>query len=385
MHGLCLTNRDEESPKRIVFAGVQNKQTTHILHATALPVRTGYERVIGRRVDDMYAAYAKEDGEVVSITDKVITVKYKSGEMASYEIGRRFGNWAGATIPHDLVTDLEVGGKLKKDAVIAYNKHFFVRDTLDPSQIIQTNSTLVRAVLVETPDTLEDSGAISPELGQRIATTTTEPRVIKLDFSQEVRGLLSVGDEVEFDSILCTIENKTASRADIFDEKSLDTLRLISSLTPKAKCYGIIEKIEVFYAGEPEDMSESIRALAEASDRQLVKFRKQLGKKAVSGQVEPGFRIQGMPLDNDTAIIRVYITGEMPAGVGDKFVVGHQLKGTIASVMPGICETESGLPIDLHFSYQSVLNRIVNSPMFMGTTAALLVRASEEVVKAYED
>ena len=34
--------------------------------------------------------------------------------------------------------------------------------------------------------------------------------------------------------------------------------------------------------------------------------------------------------------------------------------------------TESGLPLDATFGYRSVENRIVNSPMAIGTTAALL-------------
>lgn len=374
----------KKSPKRIVFAGVQNKQTTHILNPTPMPVRTGYERVIGRRVDELYALYAEEDGVVESVTDKAISVKYKSGKVVNLEIGRRFGNWAGEVIPHEIVTNFTAGDKVKKDVVIAYNKNFFVPDTLDPTQVIHANSVLAKVVLVETGDTLEDSVAISEKFSEVMKSTGTTPRVIKVSFDQEVRGLLKEGTVVEFDSVLCAIENKTAGRSDLFDEKALETLKLISSLTPKAKAFGTVEKIEVFYAGDLEDMSESLRAIAEQSDRQIYKLRKSLGKKAVAGQVEPGFRVGGQAVENDTAIIRVYITGEIPMGIGDKSVVGAQLKCTTARVMEGINESESGQQIDVHFSYQSILNRVVNSPMFLGTTGVLSVHGSAAVVAAYE-
>lgn len=373
-----------DDPKRIAFIGIQNKQTTHILHATPMPLRTDYERVMAHRVDDLYAKTADEDGEVIEVTPKAITVKYKSGELVSYEIGRRFGTWAGEVIPHAIKTNMKAGEKFKKGAVLSFNTNFFKQDTLDPSQVLQTNSVLGLVALVETPDTLEDSCAISEEFAQKIMTNGTHIRGIKVAFEQEVRNLLREGSTVDVDTVVCTLENKTAGRDDLFDEKALETLKLLSALTPKAKAQGKIEKIEVLYAGEIEDMSPSLRQLAETSDRELYRYRKQLRKRAITGQVEPGYRIDGQIMENNSAVIRVYITGDIPAAGGDKVVFANQLKSIIGRVMQGENKTESGLGLDAHFSYQSVQNRIVNSPMFMGTTNRLLVAASEAVVAAYE-
>lgn len=349
-----------------------------------MPVRTGYERVMSHRVDDLYAKCADESGEILDITDKGMKVKYKDGRIEHYEIGRRFGNWSGHVIPHNVIAARKVGDKFKKDDVLTYNDNFFKVDRLDPSQIVQTNSVLAAVVMVETGDTLEDSCAISESFAKKLVTDGTHTRVIKVNFDQDVKMLVKDGSEVDYDTVVCVLQNQTAGRSDIFDEKALETLRLISALTPKAKAHGKVEKIEVFYAGEVEDMSESLREVVETSDRNLFKLRKQLGKKAVAGQVDPGFRVEGTPLDVNTAIIRVYITGEMPMGIGDKGVISLQLKTICGRIMEGVNETESGVPIDVHFSYLSEMNRIVNSARLLGTTGRLMVAASQAVVEAYE-
>lgn len=51
--------------------------------------------------------------------------------------------------------------------------------------------------------------------------------------------------------------------------------------------------------------------------------------------------------------------------------------------MSGINETESGIPIDAIFGYQSIANRIVLSAEIMGTTNALLKLISKDVVDIY--
>lgn len=339
---------------------------------------------MAHRVDDIYAKTADEDGEVVDVTPKSITVRYQSGAIESYEIGRRFGHWGGNIIPHPIVAGMKTGDRFKKGAVVSYNANFFKPDALDPTQVSQVTSVLGLVALVETTDTLEDSCAVSEEFAMRLMTNGTHTRSIKVAFEQEVRNLLRVDSEVIVDTVLCTLENRTAGRDDLFDERALETLKLISALTPKAKAHGKIERIEVLYAGELEDMSDSLRTLVETSDRELYRLRKQLRKRAITGQVEPGFRVDGQLMEDRTAVIRVFITGDVPAAGGDKIVFANQLKSIIGRVMQGENKTESGVPVDAHFGYLSIQNRIVNSPMFIGTTSRLMVHASAAVVAAYE-
>ncbi len=212
----------------------------------------------------------------------------------------------------------------------------------------------------------------------------TEPRTIILRFNQAVRNLAKPGTSVDADSILCTIEDPITADNDLFDEESLKTLRVISSQTPRAKIDGIVERVEVFYNGDIEDMSESLAAITRASDRQLARTAKATGgATAANGKVDESLRIAGKSLEFDQVALIVYVTTEVSAGVGDKGVFGNQLKTIFGRVMTGTNKTESGVDLDAIFGYQSISDRIVNSPEIMGTTNVLLELMSKNAAKIW--
>lgn len=380
---LLAPGSQHDDPKRINFINIQNSQTTHCKHYTPMPARTGYERVLAHRTDELFAKTARTDGKVTNKSENVITVTYSDGEVVSYEIGRRFGRWGGYNLPHDIHTDLKVGDAVKLGTPIVYNKQFFERDYLDKNQVIYKTGILARTVLWEGVDTLEDSSALSLKLADKLVSELTEVRNIKVPFDLEVKNLIKPGTKVEPESILCRLHTVTQGNRDIFDEDALSVLDLLSSNSPKAKMTGVVDKIEVLYSGELENMSESLLAIAEQSDSQIRKFNKQLGKRATDGYVEAGYRVGGDPIENNTAIIRVYITGEQGMGVGDKAVFGNNLKTVICRIMNGPYTTEDGIEVDAIFGYTSIANRIVLSSELMGTTNTLCVLLGEKAVKLY--
>lgn len=380
---LLAPGADRDDAKRVLFTSVQNSQTTHCEKYTAMPLRTGYERVIAHRTDALFAKTARTDGVVDNITDKVISIKYKDGETVSYELGTRHGVWAGHYIPHKLRTDLKKGSKVSAGDVLLYNEKYFTRDTLDKNQVILKTGVLAHVAFMERTDTLEDSSTISQALAEKLVTMTTHIRNIKVTFGTEIRNLLKEGEEVEADSILCTLHTASEGNADIFSDEALSTLTALSASTPKAKTKGVIDKIEVLYTGELEDMSTSLRHLTEQSDSRLRRFNKEMGRKAVDGRIEADMRVDGHPLGQDAAVIRVYIVGPTAMGVGDKVVYFNQMKSVVGSVMVGTNETESGVPIDAVFAYQSLSNRIVLSPELIATTNTLLLLIGQRAVAAY--
>lgn len=380
---LLAAASDRDDPKRVNFISVQNSQTTFSKGNKPMPVRTGYERVLAHRTDDLFAKTAEEEGVVEELSDKAVTIRYKSGEAISYEIGRKFGKWSGHVMPHDIATKLKQGQKVKKGDVIVYNTHYFTPDTLDPKQVVPRSGILARVVCWETPDTLDDASAISQRLGNELTTLDTHVRNIKVTFDQEIRNLIKVGEKVEHDSILCTIHTESGGNADIFDDDALSTLSAISSNAPRAKMKGVVERIEVLYTGEPEEMSGSLRTITDKANSELRKLQKQLGRKGIEGKVEVGYRVDGQPLDVDTAVVRVYITGDVPMGVGDKCVFAHQMKSVVGRVMAGINQTEDGLDIDAYFGYYGLQKRIVLSADLIGTLNTILRKVGEKAVAAY--
>ena len=90
-------------------------------------------------------------------------------------------------------------------------------------------------------------------------------------FDNEIHRLVKVGQKVTLDDLLCIIEDPITSTNSMFDEESIMMLQSLGAMTPKAKKNGVVERIEVFYNGDKEDMSESLRAIADAADRRLIK------------------------------------------------------------------------------------------------------------------
>lgn len=371
------------SPKRANAISVQNSQTTHCEGYKPSPIRTGYERVLIHRSEGLYGKVASDDGKVTAITDNTISVLMRDGRTEQYQIGRQFGRWSGHDIPHDLVTDLKVGQSFKKGDPLVYNKRYFQRDLLDPSQVIFKMSLMGYVALMETENTLEDGSVVSGKLAERLVTMATHVRNIKVTFEQEIRNLIKLGEKLESESILCTIHNRMEGNSDVFDDAAISTLSHLASTSPKAKLVGTVDKIEVFYTGELEEMSASLRDLALDSDQKIRRQYKELGKKAVDGRVDVGYRVDGHPLAMNEAVVRVYVTGPESMGEGDKIVFGNQLKSVVGSVMSDINETVSGQPIDAIYSYQGVANRIALSVEMMGTTNTLLMEIGKRAVAIY--
>jgi hypothetical protein len=376
---------DMDDPKRVNFASIQASHVVSCNGYGQAAVRTGYEQVIAHRTSDLFALTAKKDGKVTDVTDSGIIVEYADGETKGYEIGRRFGNAAGLVIPHSVVSNVKVGQKFKEGDLLSYNDGFFEKDMLNPNSVVWKSGVTVKTALMESNATLEDSSAISSKIANLLTTKTTKVKDIVITFDQSVHKLVKEGTNVETEDILCIIEDAITANAELFDTESLDTLRILSSQTPQAKTKGVIERIEVYYHGDKEDMSESLRTLVTSSDQRLGKRNKTMGKKAFTGAVDKDFRVDGDPLALDTANIRIYITGDVAAGIGDKAVFCNQMKTIFGEIFNQKVVSEGGTEIDAIFGYESINARIVNSPLLIGTTTTLLDIIGHKAVALYFD
>jgi hypothetical protein len=280
-------------------------------------VRTGYDAVIAHRTYDLFAYTAKKPGIVKSLDEVGIVVEYTDGETQGYEIGRRFGNAAGLIIPHSVVTNLKIGDSIAVGDVIVYNTGFFEPDFFNPKQIVLKNSATVKTVLWESSQTLEDASTISTKSANLLKTKLTKKKDIVVSFDQSVSNLVKVGQVVDADSILCIIQDAVTADNKLFDDQSIDTLRAVSGQSPRAHVKGIVERIEIFYHGDKEDMSLSLQELATKGDKELKKRATSLEQPVYSGSVDGGFRIDSDQLGLDSLAIRIYITSEVTASVGD--------------------------------------------------------------------
>jgi hypothetical protein len=373
---LISVGSTHDDMKRVNFINIQQSHVVATLGYEVSPLRTGYENAIAHRTDPLFSVTAKGKGKVIALSEDVLAIQYDDSSLAEdrIKIGREYGVVTGTTVPHDIMTDLKVGDRVDLDDVVAWNTGFYERDFLQPRQVVWKAGVIVRTALMELPITHEDSSTLSESLAQRITMNTSEVRELSLTFKQQIRNLVTVGQELSAEDILCIIVDDIGGN-DLFDDQTTANLSLLSRNSPRSKYDGKVGKIEVFYRGELEDASATVRALISQADRERIRKAKALGQDPLTGEIED--------LDIDTVLIRIYIDGQNGAADGDKVVFGNQMKSVVGQVMRGRNESLDGKPIDAIFGFTSIANRIVYSPFIMGTTIPLLRLITQRALKAY--
>lgn len=374
---------DRDDSNRVKFINIQHGHGISCDGYMAPVVRTGYEQVIGTRTTDKFATIAKEDGRVISIKKDGIIVEYKSGKRIGVNLGKIFGQSSNLTFPFNIRSDLKPGQTFKRGTVIAYNEQFFEPDFLNPSGVVMKLSTPITVALMENASTYEDSSAISLKAGQSLSTNLTTKITVFANSKQKIHDVKRVGTEVKASDHLCILEDETISESNLFDSETLDSLRTLGAQAPRATVNGIVERIEVIYNDDIENMSKSIASIAMDSDRELASRRKNSNKSIITGKTPPTYRLGKDVLMPGNLVIIFYITAKMSSGVGDKLVFGNQLKTIIGDVMEKPMISEHGVEIDAKFGSKAVGDRIVNSPYLIGTASILSKLIAKKAISAY--
>jgi hypothetical protein len=375
-----------DDDKRKNFIGIQHGSATAADGYVAPSYRTGVEKIVAHRTNSENASIAEAEGTVKEVSEFGITVEYNTDPVKTetYQLGRLYGKYEGGVYPNQKVANFKAGDKFSKGAVLAYNDKFFVPDEFNPEQVNWKLGVYATVALLEGVDTLEDSSAISKNLSVALTSETTKIKNITVGFNQAVHDLVKMGSYLESDDELCVIENELTAGDDKFNDESLDTLRKISSQVPRSSSGGRVERIEVFYNGDIEDMSPSIAEIAKAGDRRRKREAKHSqGLNAETGRIDSTFKVDGNPVEMDTMVIRVYTTKKTPAIGGDKAVFANQMKTTFRRVMTGVNRTDGGLELDAIFGRVSIDNRIVLSVYRIGTTVLLCELISEKAREIY--
>lgn len=341
-------------------------------------VLTGYETMVPIKAGNRFAVIARMDGKVTARTTGSITVEYKDKKKETYKLY----SWtskeeSGSCYTHELVANLEVGTEFVKDDTIAYDKLFFEPCLFEPRRVIYKQGTLVNVMVSEDSQTFEDSAAISERLNSLLGTTLTKVKSITMEKDTNILDLVNIGDNVEPNDTLFTMLNAEIPLDKKLDERAMEILKEMSSSSPKAKVKGVISKIVCYYNFDPLTASNSIQELIKYSDGVLKELT------GFTGRVNSGYSIQGVPLQEDSCELKIYIQVNEKMGTGDKYILGNQMKGTVGEVFDYKMTTENGDDIDMVFSKVSMSARIVNSPDLLGTTITLIKKLEEEAIKTY--
>lgn len=380
---LLSPGSDKDDSKRVTFTNVMFTSTTFLYNATPNRVLSGAERTIAFRTDDIWARNAKKAGKVTEVTKEAITVEYSDGTSESFPVGRYFGTWSGTTIPHDIKSDLKVGDVFDVDDILAYNANYFQPDSLNPKHVVFKRGIRGNVLFWEATDTLEDANSISKDFSKQLATGMSEKRHVKVAGDHEIELLKVEGDEVDPETILCTLRPPLSGLSSRYNQDAFDALDTLNTLVPKAKYTGTIERIEVMYTGELEDMSESLQEIVTKYDSKLYRLNRKLNIPVKSAKVDPTYAINNVDIGENQVVITYYITENVGAGIGDKLVFGNQMKSIISNVVDEPYVAEDGTVVDITFSRQSIANRIVNSMDIQGTSNTVLKLIEQEMIAAY--
>jgi hypothetical protein len=240
----------------------------------------------------------------------------------------------------------------------------------------------ISVALSMTNEVFEDSSAISSELSSEMSTFIIKEKSFIIEFNKNITNLLPEGTIVHPNDILFTILDENTDYNNL-SESTIEMLQSLAALSPKAKVNGVIDRYEMRYNGEIQDMSPSLRKLANRLDKELYEETKGTSNEVFSGKVTSEYRVEGKNLNLDTLELKVFIRVKLSMAIGDKGVFANQMKSVISDVFTQTITTESGKKVDAVFSYKGILNRIVNSPILIGTTNRLLKHVSKQVVDIY--
>ena len=379
--------------KRISFISGQSSHDVPSVTTDPSRVRTGYERIVAHRVGRTFAGIAQQDGKITNIDDKeqLIEVTYENGDTDIFPFGEKYTEFEGVGVTQDLVPVVTLGEKVKQGSVITYNKGFF---TYDPraKQVDMTIGLQANVAMIEMDTNLEDASEISPDLAERLSIRPTQARHVVLDRHSLVHRCVQVGDNVTTnDQLMVFEEDPTLDNTGTLkvDEETMKLLGDLNSRIPTAKFNGKIVKIEAHYACEIADMNPTLATIvrtAIAGQNRAAKLA--AGTTSVeeyppAAPLPVGTKYKGTEFTADTVMLSFYIQETEHTTLGDKIVVGLQLKNTISNVMPQPYYTEEGVPVDVMFSASSANRRIVTSPTLLGVSNRIMEHVEKSIVDMY--
>ena len=392
--GPCVMQDDS---KRFSFLNI------HLSHYVAtqensLPrMRTGYERVVAHRCKLPFAYAAEYDGVIESIDDDahVLVVSYPQQEKkVAVEYGEIYTNNGGGGFyctQHIVVNNFKAGDKVKQGDVIIYNDQFFHADPFN-KQVDSMFGKLVNVALIDAATTVEDSNIISEKLSKELMFNPVHPRDIIITKKTNIHKYAAIGTQVSNTDPLMIFDQSEMTE-DMFGKIDEETAVLLSNVnrqTPRAKFSGKIVKIDVFYLGSTEGMSNSARNLVNMVNREKSKkYQQAKGTSSVASfypatDIKQSTRIGTTVLDDETLIVRFFIQQDMTCGSGDKAELDSSLKTVCSTVSPTGWKTEDGSVIcDAIFSQRSQAKRLISSPILTGIGNRILEKIEKDILEEY--
>ena len=394
-----FTQRHDSSPRTAM--GMQ--QFNHLMGVEGSEpamVTYGMDESLSQ-LDSDFCHKLKMDGEVVFINERYIKVKYINGEYEVFALDEVERNSSKAFyIPNKMKLNskvkLDVGSKLKKETIIAYNENVY-REYGD--DVVFMSGPIVYVALANTQYSYEDAILVSQTLANRMAAKTLKRVAIKIHpgnriaYSINNLGTIKAGDPI----FKYSEDTGTNVLSDIYDLDELDDFLL---KVKKSNYNGVIRDIYVYYKlteNEFSNMDPSIKGFMDTINKLYrIKFNTFDLEKEIPNYEKNRIiehvtkftdnrknKVNGDTVDKGEILIEYFIEVEQNFSIGDKLTAGNTaLKGVVSKVVEDdkrATGVESGRQIDALLSPYSPLSRMVYSFFLNGILTECMFKINDEL------
>jgi hypothetical protein len=366
-----------------------SKHTTPIEYATPLLVTTGADAAMPYLTSDMFAHKAKKKGKVAEITDKYMVVEYHDGTTEFVNLAEQTmkNSDGGFYITLQLKTDLKVGQSVKEDTILAYDKKSF-SNSIGLGQVSYNMGCLTKVAILTTEDGYEDSGVCSEWLSETMSSDIVVMKDLSLSPMTNVLYLAKKGQIVQEGEPVLIFQNA-------FDEDDANILiknlnnedgdvTEIGRNTIKSKVTGIISDIKIYRTCEIEELSESLKKIVLANEREIKSIKKIADQASNESHFDSTEKLPqvGKLKNVDGILIEIYMKYHDKLSVGDK-LSSNANKAVLMSVFPDdeapYTDFRPNEHIDMCNSCSALDGRMITSIIKIGALNKLMIELQRSV------
>ena len=266
---------------------------------------------------------------------------------------------AGFYIENQLTCHKEVGDKVKKNEVVAWDDKAFAKQSdtnLDASMRL---GPLVKIAIIPEWDIYEDSAPITKNASEKMSMTMVMPVEVILNKDAYISKMLKIGDKVEAGQPVIVFDNYHEDDEIMQWVKSLredlaeDVIETTAN-SKKSHYTGTIVDIEIISTVELDELSDSLKEVVGEYWKKLEKKEKVLDKysnsddlkyyksgniiKNIPGPIKPDAqgKVKGRKID-EGVLITFYVSFKDVMSRGDKLAAEFALKSITSHVIePGL-------------------------------------------------
>ena len=275
-----------DDPNRTAMTSKQSCHAIPVKDQCPCLITNGFDSMIHYRTSNDFSFVARQDGEVIDKDEdaNIMVIKYKDGTVHAIDLDRKIvqNGGGGFYLDNKLDTTYKKGDKFKKDAILAFDKHYYKDTGIMGNKL--TYGTKVKAACLSNMATYEDSMWSTLRLSRAMSADITMKEIdvvlgknTNIDFVVKEGDRVQNGDDlIRFDTAYSDKEMSELLQS-IRDDLQEDVVNL-GKTKYTTKHDGVVAAIRVYPAIDREEMTESLRKLVDRSQAHSKKRRKFMDK-----------------------------------------------------------------------------------------------------------